>query len=144
MGFLQCSKNWQHLEETEQNLPSDFSVGNIHHEGHSNLGFFSKLCVLRRSDGKSEISHFHDYFPTLRTPEEMLNEVEPTGSGTRNLIKAASSHAWVCVHMSLHLCANMCVCVYICIYMYTSACAGQYCVFRGILMAEGGSNYFYY
>lgn len=117
-GFLWCSKNWQHSDETEQNLPSGFCVGSMQgdREGHSNVGGFSKLCVLKRSDGESRISGFHNNFPNLPTPEGMLNEAEPTGSGTRNLIKAGSGHAWVCGRTSVYLCASR---VYV--RMYTRA-----------------------
>jgi len=43
-GFLQCYKNWQRLEETEQNLHSDFCVGSVQgdHEDHKNLGILQR------------------------------------------------------------------------------------------------------
>lgn len=46
----------------------------------------------------------------------MLSEIEPTGSGTEKLVKAACSHVWI------HVCAYMCV------YMLCGICCAVLCI----------------
>lgn len=80
---------------------------------------------------------FDSDFLALLIPGKMLSEVEPTGSGTEKLVKAASSHAWIHVCIYVHIRVCICVRVYVGQYLYVSVT--QCCVFPAVLTAEHDS-----